>query len=128
MSALPPGEYAIVEVLGHRTIIGRVEEVERFGAKLMSIEAVFNGALLDAVMIGGSSIYQFTPCSPEVAEARQPKEDWQLPPSIRAVLPIAALPAPAFEPPAFMGEPVKPPSCGACGGPEPFGECECIPF
>ncbi|MDR7257832.1 hypothetical protein J2X47_002012 [Sphingomonas sp. BE270] len=128
MSALPPGEYAIVEVLGHRTIIGRVEEVERFGAKLMSIEAVFNGELLDAVMIGGSSIYQFTPCSAEVAEARQPKEDWQLPPSIRAVLPVAALPAPAFDPPAFMGEAVKPPPCASCGGPEPFGECECIPF
>jgi len=126
VSTLPPGEYAIVEILGHRTIIGRVEEVERFGAKLMSIEAVFNGGLLEPVMIGGSSIYQFTPCSAEVAEARQPKEDWQLPPSIRAVLPVAALPL--FEPPAFMGEAVKAPPCASCGGPKPFGECECAPF
>jgi hypothetical protein len=91
---LPAGEYAIVEVLGHRTIIGRVEEVERFGAKLMSIQPIFNGALLPAVMIGGSSIYQFTPCSAATALARQPRETWQLPQSVRAVLPPALLPSP----------------------------------
>lgn len=90
----PAGEYAIVEVLGHRTIVGRVEEVERFGTKLMSIEPLFRGQLLSAVLIGGSSIYQFTPCTPEVAALRQPKSDWQLPASIRAALPPEMLPAP----------------------------------
>lgn len=92
-SSLPIGEYAIVEVLGHRTLIGRVEEVERFGTKLLSIEPVFSGQLLPAVMIGGSSIYQFTPCSAEIAAARMPKEAWQLPPSVRAVLPLLAIEA-----------------------------------
>lgn len=91
---LPAGDYAIVEVLGHRTIVGRVEEVERFGAKLMSIQPLYRGELLDAVLIGGGSIYQFTPCSRETAALRAPKEDWQLPPSVRAVLPPAMLPAP----------------------------------
>lgn len=89
---LPAGDYAIVEVLGHRTIIGRVEEVERFGTKLMSIEPLFNGHLLAAVLIGGSSIYQFTPCSAETAAKRQPKNAWQLPASVAAVLPPALLP------------------------------------
>lgn len=89
--ALPPGEYAIVEVLGHRTIIGRVEEVERFGTKLMSIEPLFAGDLLPAVLIGGSSIYQFTPCSAATAAARQPRQQWQLPASIRAALPAALI-------------------------------------
>jgi hypothetical protein len=93
-AALPAGEYAIVEVLGHRTIVGRVEEVERFGTKLMSIEPLFGGKLLPAVLIGGSSIYQFTPCSVEIAAARQPKQDWQLPTSIRAALPPELLSAP----------------------------------
>lgn len=97
-SDLPAGDYAIVEVLGHRTIVGRVEEVERFGAKLMSIQPLFNGELLEAVLIGGGSIYQFTPCSAEVAAARQPKEDWQLPASIRAVIPQALLTEPEFSP------------------------------
>ncbi|ODP39289.1 hypothetical protein [Sphingomonas turrisvirgatae] len=100
---LPAGEYAIVEVLGHRTIIGRVEEVERFGAKLMSIQPLFNGELLAAVMIGGSSIYQFTPCTAEVAMKRQATDDWQLPTSIRATLPESALPAPEFNP-AFLSD------------------------
>jgi hypothetical protein len=91
---LPDGEYAIVEVLGHRTIVGRVEEVERFGSKLMSIEPLFQGSLLPAVMIGGGSIYQFTPCSREIAAQRAPKSDWQLPASVRAALPASMLPAP----------------------------------
>ena len=96
-SALPDGEYAIVEVLGHRTIVGRVTEVERFGSKLMSIEPLYKDSLLEAVLIGGGSIYQFTPCSKERAAARQPKSDWQLPVSIRAVLPTELLPAPDLD-------------------------------
>jgi hypothetical protein len=97
-SKVPAGDYAIVEVLGHRTLIGRVEEVERFGTKLMSIQPLFNGQLLDPVLIGGSSIYQFTPCSAAIAEKQQATEDWQLPSSVRAALPPAALPAPEDEP------------------------------
>jgi hypothetical protein len=84
IAPLSAGEYAIVEVLGHRTIIGRVTEVERFGSKLMAIEPLFKGDLLPPVLIGGGSIYQFTPCSAEVALHRAPKNDWQLPASIRA--------------------------------------------
>lgn len=91
---LPAGDYAIVEVLGHRTLIGRVEEVERFGTKLMQIEPLFGGKLLAPVLIGGPSIYQFTPCPAETAALRQPKAQWQLPASIRAALPPEALPAP----------------------------------
>lgn len=93
-TAPPEGDYAIVEVLGHRTIVGRVEEVERFGSKLMSIEPLYQGKLLSAVLINGASIYQFTPCDRETAIARAPKHDYQLPTSIRAVLPPSALPAP----------------------------------
>ena len=90
----PDGDYAIVEVLGHRTIVGRVEEVERFGSKLMSIEPLFQGKLLPAVLINGASIYQFTPCDRETAISRAPKQDYQLPTSIRAAMPPASLPAP----------------------------------
>jgi hypothetical protein len=92
---LPHGEYAIVEIMGHRTIIGRVEEVERFGSKLMSIEPVFQSQLLPAVLLGGGSIYQFTPCSPTVALKRQPTQVYQLPPSVGATLPPEMLPAPS---------------------------------
>ena len=94
---LPEGEYAIVEVLGHRTYVGRVTEVSRFGASLMSIEPLFNDRLLPAVLVGGGSIYQFTPCSAEIARQRQPKNDYQLPASIRAALPPDMLPPPEPE-------------------------------
>jgi hypothetical protein len=91
----PEGEYAIVEVLGHRTIVGLIEEVERFGAKLMSIRPIYAGNLLAPVLIGGGSIYQFTPCRRETAIARAPKDIFSLPTSIRAALPPELLPASA---------------------------------
>lgn len=96
--SLPAGEYAIVEVLGHRTIVGRVEEVERFGTKMMSIEPIFQDQLLPAVLIGGSSIYQFTPCTLEAAAFGQPQETWQLPQPIRATLPCEMLSSPGPDP------------------------------
>jgi hypothetical protein len=93
----PEGDYAIVEQLGHTTFIGRVVEVERFGSKMLSIEPIFRDVLLDPLLIGGSTIYRFTPCSAEVAFSRQAKEDWQLPAPIRAVLPPTMLPPPALD-------------------------------
>jgi hypothetical protein len=94
---LPEGEYAIVECLGHRTLVGRVAEVERFGTKMLSVEPLFQDKLLPAQLIGGGALYAFTPCTAEVARARQPKNSWQLPPSIVAALPPEALPAPAHD-------------------------------
>jgi len=94
IKTLPSGDYAIVEVLGHRTYIGRVTEVERFGTKLLQIEPLFNDNLLTPVMVGGGSIYQFTPVSAAIAQSRHPKEQWQLPAMLRATLPPECLPAP----------------------------------
>jgi hypothetical protein len=92
--ALPAGDYAIVEILGHRTLVGRVEEVERFGTKMLQIEPIYQGSLLPPVLIGGGSLYAFTTCSADVAAKRGPTEDYQLPQSLRATLPAPALPAP----------------------------------
>lgn len=106
-TALPEGDYAIVEVLGHRTYVGRVTEVARFGATLMSIEPLFAGELLPAVLIGGTSIYQFTPCTSAIAAARMPKKRWQLPASILATLPATALPAPGDHQDAPFGDDIE---------------------
>jgi hypothetical protein len=95
--APPDGDYAIVEIMGHRTLVGRVSEVERFGTKLMSIEPMFQSQLLEAVLIGGGSIYQFTPCSKAVAIERQPKRDYELPPAVLAALPPSMLPPPQVQ-------------------------------
>lgn len=90
---LPSGEYAIVEALGHRTLIGRVSEVERFGTKMLQIEPLFGDVMLAPILLGGGSIYQFTPCSAETAYARRPTKIYQLPASVIAVVPALALPS-----------------------------------
>ena len=85
----PEGDYAIVELFGHTTLIGRVAEVERFGAKFLALEPLFNGTLLP--------VYRLTPCSPEVAFKRQPTHAYELPPAVVAIVPPALLPNPARE-------------------------------
>ena len=93
--AVADGEYAILELFGHTTLVGRIAEVERFGTKMLAIEPLFNGALLPPVYHGGAAIYRLSPCSRQVAWEKQPKEGWQLPSAIRAIVPTEALPAPA---------------------------------
>lgn len=89
---MPQGEYAIVEALGHRTLVGRVSEIERFGTKMLQIEPLFGDVMLGPVLLGGGSIYQFTPCDAETAFTRRPKQTYQLPPSVVATIPPLALP------------------------------------
>ena len=91
--SLPEGEYAIVEALGHRTLIGRVTEIERFGTKLLQVEPLFGDVMLGPILLGGGSIYQFTPCSADIAFARRPKSPYQLPASVAAIVPVIALPS-----------------------------------
>ncbi len=108
----PPGDYAIVEIMGHQTLVGRIAEVTRFGAAMLQIEPIFAGELLQPVLQGGPSIYRLTPCNVETAFARAPKETqrWALPDAIKATLPPALLaPPPAREPlvvdeAAFLGD------------------------
>lgn len=89
---MPDGEYAIVEIIGHRTLIGRTTEVERFGTKMLQVEPLFGGVMLGPVLIGGGSIYQFTPCLPATAFARRPTHNYELPASVFATVPATALP------------------------------------
>ena len=90
----PPGEYAIVELFGHTTLVGRIEEVERFGAKMMALEPLFRDTLLPAVFHGGAAIYRLTPCSAAVAFERQPRAAYQIPTAIRCIVPTLLLEAP----------------------------------
>ena len=90
---LPEGEFAIVEALGHRTLVGRVSEVERFGTKMLQVEPFFGNVMLAPVLLGGGSIYQFTPCSARTSYNRRPQQTYQLPPSVAATIPPLALPS-----------------------------------
>lgn len=100
---LPEGEFAIVEALGHRTLVGRVSEVERFGTKMLQVEPFFGNVMLAPVLLGGGSIYQFTPCSARTAYDRRPQQTYQLPPSVAATIPPLALPS-NDELPSFFDE------------------------
>jgi len=102
--SMPEGEYAIVEALGHRTLIGRVAEVERFGTKMLQVEPLFGSVMLDPVLLGGSSIYQFTPCSAETAYARRPQQVHQICASVLAIVPPVALPSNKELPGFFAGD------------------------
>ena len=57
-------EYAIVELMGHRRLAGRISEVERFGAKLLRIDVPQDGSFAEGWITqyyGGGSIYAITP-------------------------------------------------------------------
>lgn len=90
---MPEGNYAIVEALGHRTLVGRVAEVERFGTKMCQIEPLFADFMLGPVLLSGASLYQFTPCTPAQAYARRHKNEYSLPQAISDALPEEARPA-----------------------------------
>ncbi len=91
---LPEGEYAIVELMGHVTLVGRISEVERFGSKLLMVEPLFQSRLLTAAFYGSAAIYSITPCTAERALNCQPKQKYSLPRPVALAMPVAALPAP----------------------------------
>jgi hypothetical protein len=91
----PPGDYCIVELFGHVTLVGRYTEVEQFGTKMLAIEPLFDGTLLPVAFHGGAAIYRLTPCSAKVAFEQQPTHTYQLPLAIKAIVPAALLPTPA---------------------------------
>ena len=89
----PPGDYAIVELFGHTTLVGRYAEVERFGTKMLALEPLFRDEMLSPVFHGGAAIYRLTPCSAEVAYKQQPTREYELPPAVRSIVPPLLLAA-----------------------------------
>lgn len=68
-------------------MVGRISEVERFGAKLMGVEPIFQGKLLPMCLVGGGSIYQFTPCSADVAMRKGATREYELPSAVASIVP-----------------------------------------
>ena len=89
----PAGDYAIVDLARHYTLVGRLSEVERGGGKLFRIEPLYNDQLLPPVFFGPGAGYMLTPCSAEVAYAQQPRHLYQVPPALKATLPLAEITA-----------------------------------
>lgn len=78
--------WAIVELMGHRRIAGRVSETEIAGAKLLRVDIPGDGPDDYATQfVGGASIYCLTPTTEEMARAAarssrpEPVTRWELP-------------------------------------------------
>lgn len=74
----PQPEWAIVEIFGHRSHAGRIQEVERFGTKMLRIDVPGDGDAVYAThFYGGASIFSLRPCTEEaarkVAEYERPR-------------------------------------------------------
>lgn len=118
-TTLPEGTYAVAEQLGHATLVGRVQQVEKFGAQFLAIEPLFKDWMLPPVLLGGASLYRITPCTPATAWGMRAKYRHELPPSVCALVPEDPDPG-FFEPntaPAFLGfnEVVDDGDCGIFG-------------
>lgn len=61
-------EWAVVELMGHVRIAGRLTEEERFGTKLGRID-IPRGEGFVTQYFGGASVYRVTPVSEEAARA-----------------------------------------------------------
>jgi hypothetical protein len=76
--------WAIVELLGHVRLAGRVSEEEHFGAKLGRLD-IPTGAGFTTQFFGGSAVYRLTPVTEEIARAvaernqPEPVSRWELP-------------------------------------------------
>lgn len=64
-------EYAVVEVFGHRRHAGRIQEVERFGTKLLRIDVPKDGEFERGYLThfyGGASIFSLIPADLETVK------------------------------------------------------------
>lgn len=63
----PFEQWAILELMGHVKLAGKVTEEERFGQKMGRIDIPDGNGGFTTQYFGGSSVYRLTPTSEEVA-------------------------------------------------------------
>src|SRR5580698_1089862 len=80
--------WAILELMGHVRLGGKVSEEECFGAKMGRIEIPQADGSFVTQFFGGSSVYRLTPVSEEAARAvalhcqPEPVHSWEMPKAI----------------------------------------------
>lgn len=85
-SEKPYEGFAIVELMGHRRLGGRVSQAEQYGVAMLRVDVPGDdGETIATQFCGGSSIYALTPCSEAAAQAvaksnrPQPVTHWEMP-------------------------------------------------
>ena len=82
--------WAVLELMGHVKLAGKVSQEEMFGAKMGRIEIPNGEGGFTTQFFGGGSVYRMTPVSEEVARAvaanhkPQPISPWELPKNLLA--------------------------------------------
>lgn len=91
-AAAPGDQWAIVELMGHVRLAGKLTEEERFGAKMGRLEIPQRDGSFVTRMFGGSSVYSITYVDEAAARAVaayttvQPVNSWELPKQIAAAV------------------------------------------
>lgn len=99
-----PETWAVLELLGHRRLAGRVTQVEFFGGKLGRIDVPQPDGSFVTVYFGAQSVYALTVTTEEAARVAAlrvdaaPVQPWELP---RRLPEPAPAPAPAVGPYRF---------------------------
>jgi hypothetical protein len=81
-------QWAILELMGHVRLAGKVTEEEHFGAKLGRID-IPNGEGFTTQWFSGGSIYRLTPTTEEIARGvalrnqPEPVHRWELPAPVK---------------------------------------------
>lgn len=73
--------WAIVELMGHRQVAGRVSEVQIAGATLLRVDVPGRDETVVSQFYGGASIYCLTPCD-EAAARDFLRQSYGLPPAV----------------------------------------------
>ncbi len=85
--------WAIVELMGHRVVAGRVQEVSQYGASQLRVDVPGSGAETAVTQFySGSAIYGLTPCD-EATARRVLTKRYSLPEPVRLALPPPSMDA-----------------------------------
>lgn len=72
-------QWAIIEIFGHRRHIGRLSEIEQFGAKMARIDQPKADGGFETLIYAGSALFSITPCTEEYARKAAERHWWSAP-------------------------------------------------
>lgn len=79
--------WAIVELMGHKRLAGRISEVTEFGVAMIRIDVPGpDGTIVASPCYSGAALYGVTPCT-EAAARREAGRTWNMPGPVQLALP-----------------------------------------
>ncbi len=100
--APPLATFAVVELMGHIKLAGKVSEETHFGCVVGRIDVPLEGDKWQTMFFGGSAVFRITPCDEATARA--------------VAVHCATAPISRYELPKLIDAPVKATAAGCCAG------------